>query len=133
MLKKPEEPIPPELDWLASQIVDSAFAVHKALGPGLLESIYEACFCHELTKRGIAFQRQIAVPVIYDGLSFEEALRLDVLVNKMIICELKAVDNLLPVHQAQLLSYMKLTQKRLGFLINFNVPLIKQGIKRFAM
>ena len=114
----------------ASLIVDSAFAVHKALGPGLLERIYETCLCHELGKRGLRYERQVGVPIVYDGIEFEEALRPDVLVEDHVICELKAVDRMEPVWEAQLLSYMKLTKKRLGFLINFNVPLIRDGIFR---
>ena len=125
--------MPPELERLATLIVHSAYTVHKALGAGLLESIYEPCFCHELGKREVALRRQVVVPLVYDTLKFEEGLRLDVLVADQIICEIKAVEALLPVDQAQLLTYMKLTQKRLGFLVNFNVPLIKNGIKRLAL
>jgi len=126
-------PMSPEVERLASLIVDSALTVHKTLGPGLFESIYEPCLCHELGKRGVSLRRQVVVPLVYDTLKFEEGLRIDVLVADQIICEIKAVETILPVHQAQLLTYMKLTQKRLGFLINFNVPLIKNGIKRLAL
>ncbi len=129
----PYEPVSPELDRIAKAIVDAAFAVHKALGPGLLENIYEVCLCHELSKRKLKFQRQVTIPIVYDGIRFDEALRLDILVEEQIICELKAVDTLLPVHQAQLLSQMKLAHKRLGFLINFNVPRIKDGIERLIL
>ncbi len=118
-------------EFLAKEIVDCAFRVHKQLGPGLLEKVYEVCFCHELAKKGISFQRQIDIPIVYDGLIFEEGLRLDVLVEDRIICELKAKDELNPVWKAQIISHLKLTNKRLGFLINFNVPLIKDGIHRF--
>jgi len=107
--------------------------VHKTLGPGLLEKVYEVCFCHELSKRELKYQRQVDIPIIYDGITFNEGLRLDVLVEELIICELKAVDELNPVWEAQLLSHLKLTGKRLGFLINFNVPLIKKGIKRIIL
>ena len=117
-------------EYVAKQIVDAAFAVHKGLGPGLLEKVYELCLCHELKKRGLSYQRQVDVPVVYDGLTFDEALRLDVLVEDLIICELKAVDQVNPVWDAQLLSHLKLTGKRLGLLINFNVALLKDGIKR---
>jgi GxxExxY protein len=110
--------------------VDAAYRVHRELGPGLLERVYEACFCYELEQKGLHYQRQVVVPVKYHGMSFDEGFRLDVLVENLVICELKAVSALLPVHEAQLLSYLKLTQKRLGFLINFNVPVIKEGIKR---
>ena len=99
----------------------------------MLEKVYEACFCHELYKRGLKYQRQVNIPVVYDGMVFDEWLRLDVLVEKLIICELKAVDEINPVWEAQILSYLKLTDKRLGFLINFNVPLIKDGIKRIIL
>ena len=109
---------------VASQIVDAAYNVHKTLGPGLLEKVYEVCFCHELTKRGLSFNRQVEVPVNYDGITFNESLRLDVLVEDIIICELKAVEEIHQIYKAQLLSYLKLTNKKLGFLINFNVPLI---------
>ena len=115
---------------LAKAIVDAAYAVHKSLGPGLLESIYEACFCHELGKRRIPYRRQVRIPLVYDGLEFSEALRLDVLVDDLIICELKCVDSLKPIFLAQALSQLKLTGKHLGFLINFNVSVIKQGIQR---
>ncbi len=113
-----------EIEMVASKIVDSAYAVHKGLGPGLLEKIYETCFCHELSKRNMSYRRQVDIPIVYDGLTFNEGLRLDVLVENLIVCELKAVDKFNPVWEAQLLSHLKLTGKRLGFLINFNVPLI---------
>jgi len=118
---------------VATEIVDAAYSVHKALGPGLLEKIYEVCFCHELTKRKLAFQRQVDIPIEYDGLTFDEGLRLDVIVEGLIICEIKAVDKMNPVWEAQLLSYLKLTGKRIGFLINFNVPVVKNGIKRIIL
>ena len=126
-------PLPPETEDIAKQIVDAAVTVHKVLGPGLLENVYEVCFCHELKKRGVSFQRQVSVPIIYDGITFDEGLRLDVLVEGKVICELKTVENLNDVHQAQLLSQMKLAGKRLGFLINFNVAVIKYGIKRMIL
>ncbi|MEW6094262.1 MAG: GxxExxY protein [Chloroflexota bacterium] len=126
-------PLPPGTELIATKIVDAAYTVHKALGPGLLENVYEVCFCHELEKRDLAFQRQVSVPITYDGITFNEGLRLDVLVGGKVICELKTVDNLNDVHQAQLLSQMKLTERRLGFLINFNVAVIKYGIKRMIL
>jgi GxxExxY protein len=118
---------------LAKIIVDCAFTVHKNLGPGLLKKKYETCFCHELAKRKIACKRQIETPIVYDGITFDEGLRIDVVVEDKIICERKAVDEMNPVWEAQLLSYLKLTKLRLGFLINFNVPMIKKGIKRFIL
>lgn len=120
-------------DAVATKIVDAAYTVHKALGPGLLEKVYEACFCHELTKRGLAYQRQVDIPIEYDGIKFDEGLRLDVIVEGLIICEIKAVDQMNPVWEAQLLSYLKLTGKRIGFLINFNVAVVKNGIKRMIL
>jgi len=118
---------------VATKIVDAAYTVHKELGPGLLEKVYEVCFCHELTKRGMSYRRQVDIPIEYDGLKFDEGLRLDVMVEGLIICEIKAVDKMNPVWEAQLLSYLKLTGKRIGFLINFNVPIVKNGIKRIIL
>ena len=126
-------PISDEEERIAKMIVGSAYAVHKALGPGLLENVYEVCFCHELTQCGLSFLRQVVVPIVYDGITFDEGLRLDVLVEELVICELKAVQTMHPVFLAQLLTQLKLTEKRLGFLINFNVPLIKHGIKRVVL
>ncbi len=126
-------PLSDQEERVAKAIVDAAYAVHSALGPGLLESVYEVCFCHELAKRGLSYRRQVVVPIVYDGITFDEGLRLDVLVEDAVICELKAVDDMHPIFAAQLLTYLKLTGKRLGFLINFNVPLIKQGIKRMIL
>ena len=126
-------PTSDEEERAARAIVDAAFTVHKSLGPGLLENVYEVCFCHELAKRGLSYDRQVVVPIVYDDITFDEGLRLDVLVEGLIICELKAVEMMHPVFTAQLLTYLKLAEKRLGFLINFNVPLIKQGIKRVIL
>ncbi len=98
-----------EEEWLCKQIKDAAFAVHKALGPGLLEQIYEVCFCHELTKRNVEHHRQVGLPILYDGLVFDEGLKADVLVREHILCELKAVDIVNPLWQAQILSHLKLT------------------------
>ena len=100
---------------LATIIVNAAFNVHKELGPGLLERVYEVCFCHELKKAGLSYLRQLDIPIVYDNLIFDEGLRLDVLVEDLIICELKAVDLVNPVWEAQVLSHLKLTGKRLGF------------------
>ena len=118
---------------IAERIVDAAFKVHKNLGPGLIEKVYEACFCHELSKLGTPYQRQTMVPIIYDGTLLDEDLRLDVLVDDLVICEFKAVDQVSPIWEAQLITYLKLSKKRLGFLINFNVPVIKKGIKRIIL
>ena len=131
--QKSYQPVSQEEERIGTAIVDSAFSVHSALGPGLLESIYEVCFCHELSKRGFEFERQVSLPIIYDGIRFDEGLRLDVLVERKVICELKAVEHLIPVHEAQLLTQLKLTQRRLGYLINFNVPIIRQGLRRLII
>lgn len=122
-----------EEETIGKAIVDAAYTIHKELGPGLLEKVYEVCFSHELIKKGFNIRRQIDIPIVYDGIVFNEGLRLDVLVNDLVICELKALENVNPVWEAQLLSHLKLTGKRLGYLINFNVPLIKNGIKRMVV
>ncbi len=126
-------PVSKKENDIAKEIVDAAYRVHKALGPGLLERIYEVCLSHELKKRGYNCQRQVELPITYDGIIFDEGLRLDLLVENLIICELKAVDNMNLVWEAQLLSHLKLADKRLGFLINFNVKYIKDGIKRIIL
>jgi GxxExxY protein len=126
-------PLSKREESIAKKIVDAAYTVHKILGPGLLEKVYEACFCHELSKRGLKYKRQVDIQIVYYGMTFYEGLRLDVLVEEIIICELKAVDQMSPVWEAQIISHLKLTGKRLGFLINFNVPLIKTGIKRIIL
>jgi GxxExxY protein len=126
-------PISDEEERIAKAVVGAAYAVHSTLGPGLLENVYEVCFCHELSKRGLSYRRQVVVPIVYDGITFDEGLRLDVLVEDLVICELKAVERMNPVYLAQILTQLKLTGKRLGFLINFNVPLIKRGIKRVVL
>ena len=125
--------IPKQLDDLAALVVDAAFTVHRALGPGLLESAYQACLEIELARRGVAYVAQPALPIRYAGTTVEDAYRLDLLVGDALIVELKAVDSLLPIHSAQLLTYLRLSSKRLGLLINFNTPLIKDGIKRIAL
>lgn len=127
------EPLTDVEEAIGKAVVDSAFRVHKELGPGLLEKIYEACFCYELGKKGLDARRQVDIPVVYGDMTFDEGLRIDVLVEGKVICELKAVDRVNPVWVAQLLSQMKMAKKRLGFLINFNVPLIRDGIKRMVL
>jgi len=131
--KKEFSPISNELEEIGKKIVDAAYTVHKNLGPGLLEKVYEICFCHELEKRGLSYKRQIDIPIVYDGLTFNEGLRLDVLVEDKVICELKAIETVNPVWEAQVLSHLRLLNKRLGFLINFNVVNIGSGIKRFVI
>jgi len=119
-------------EFIAKAVVESAFKVHKALGPGLLEKIYEVCLAHELLKSGIDVKRQVCVPIKYDGIIFDEGLKLDLLLNDKVIIEIKAVEKVNPVWHAQIINHLKLTGCSLGFLINFNVPLIKQGIRRFV-
>ncbi|HTJ51721.1 MAG TPA: GxxExxY protein [Cyclobacteriaceae bacterium] len=120
-------------EFIAKNIVDIAIQIHKRLGPGLLESVYEKCFVYELASRKIDFIKQKEVPIIYNSLVIDDGLRLDLLIDGCVIVELKAQENYHPVWEAQLLSYLKLTDKRLGFLINFHVPLMKQGIKRIIL
>lgn len=122
-----------DIDLIGKQIVDSAFQVHKALGPGLIESVYEACVTHELTKRGLHVRRQVALPTRYDSLVLESGLRLDLLVEDLVIVELKAVEKMIPLFEAQLLSYLKLAPRPWGYLINFHTPLFKDGIKRMRL
>jgi GxxExxY protein len=127
------EPIPTSTEEAVSRFLDAAFDVHRELGPGLLESVYEACVCHELTLLSVPFQRQVNLPVCYRGIQIESGLRLDLIVADEVIVEFKSIEALLPIHEAQLLTYLKLSHKRVGLLVNFNVPLLKQGIKRIAL
>ncbi len=120
-------------NWLAAQIFDIAICIHRSMGPGLLESIYEKCFCYELTNRGIPFERQKTVKLLYDKLVIDEGLRIDILVDKLVVVELKAQEYYHPVWKAQVLSYLKLSNKRLGYILNFNVPLMKEGIQRMIL
>jgi GxxExxY protein len=113
--------------------VDSAFKVHFGLGPGLLESVYKACLVHKLSQKGLRVEQEVPVPIIFEGLRLEAGLRLDLLVENRVVVELKAVEKILPVFGAQLLSYLKLSGHELGLLINFNVPILKKGIKRIAL
>lgn len=122
-----------EQEAIGQDIVNAAFKVHNELGPGLLEKVYEVCLTHELRKSGHTVARQIDIPIKYDGIVFDEGLRLDILVDSLVIIEVKAVDIVNPVWQAQVLSHLKLTGLRLGYLINFNVPKIKEGIKRMIL
>jgi GxxExxY protein len=118
---------------IGKSVVNEAYNVHKELGPGLLEKVYEVCVTHELRKAGYLVSRQVDIPIRYDGIAFDEGLRLDILVEQKVIVEIKAVDTVNPVWQAQILSHLKLTGLRLGYLINFNVPIIKDGIKRIIL
>jgi GxxExxY protein len=120
----------PELERIAQIIVDSVFRVHRKLGPGLLESVYSICLAHEPRKRGLKVEREVKLPIVYDDIRLESALRLDLVVESRIIVEAKAVEKLIPLSESQLFTYLKLTGLELGFLVNFNVSLIKDGIKR---
>jgi GxxExxY protein len=131
--KESFEPLSERENFLAKKVVDIAFKMHSALGPGLLESVYEKCFCYELEKAGIPYLHQQLIPIRYEEMVIENALKIDILVDNLLILELKAQDNFHPVWEAQLLSYLKLTEKRIGYLINFHVPLMKQGFKRFVL
>ena len=124
------EPVQPDLNSLTKLIVDCAVRVHKELGPGLLESTYRSCMIHALRKSGLQVQSEVALPIKFDGVTLESGYRIDLLVNELVIVELKAVDDLLAVHQAQLRSYLKHSGKRLGLLLNFNTVLLKDGIRR---
>ncbi len=121
-----------DINLISGQIVDAAMKVHSALGPGLLESAYEACLVHELRKRGIRVENQLPLPLNYDGLCLDVGYRVDLLVEEVVIVELKAVDKVAPIHQAQLLSHLRLSGRHLGLLINFNVLHLKDGIIRIA-
>jgi GxxExxY protein len=126
-------PIPQRTEEIAKAVLDAAFKVHTALGPGLLESVYETCLGQELKFNGIKFESQIALPIIYNGITVDSGLRLDVFVEKSVIVEIKAVEAVIPIHQAQLLTYLKLAKVRLGLLINFNVIHLRDGITRLAI
>jgi GxxExxY protein len=120
------------IEYNASQIVDAGYRIHKEIGPGLLESVYLFCFMEELKTRGIQAEKEVSLPLYYRGNKLNKDFRLDILVANEIIIEIKAVEILLPVHIAQIISYLKLSDKKLGFLINFNVPIFKQGIHRYV-
>jgi GxxExxY protein len=127
------QPVPADVERVAKEVVDAAYRVHKALGPGLLESVYEVCLAHELRQRRLVVATQVALPVIYGGARLDAGLRLDMLVADCLIVEVKAVEAMNPVFKAQLLTYLKLSGRRLGLLINFNVPTIKNGIRRVVL
>ena len=119
-------------NYLSGQILDAAYQVHSEMGPGLLESVYQYCLADELRSRNICIEEQSPVPLCYKGKNLNKDFRIDILVEREIIIEIKAVEFILPVHEAQIISYLKLTNKKLGILINFNVPLIKNGFKRIV-
>ena len=126
-------PIPARAEAAARQCIDAALQVHKTLGPGLLESAYEHCLAHELQRRGVQVQRQLPLPVVYEGEKLEAGYRLDLVVDGSVIVEVKSLDALAPIHDAQVLTYLKLSGLRIGLLINFNVVLLKQGLKRLVL
>jgi len=128
-----ESPIPLATDLVAKHVVDAAFQVHQALGPGLLESAYEECLSYELAQRDIEHKRQVAMPLMYKGLKLDVGYRIDLLVASCVVVEVKAIESLAPIHQAQLMTYLKLTEHRLGFLMNFNVRLFKDGVRRVVL
>ena len=122
-----------ERDPRTAPIIGAAIEVHRHLGPGLLESAYEECLCHELCLRGLRFKRQVDLPVCYKGILLDCGYKMDVIVEDQVVLELKALQSLLPIHDAQLLTYLKLSGKHVGLLINFNSPLLSHGIKRFVL
>ena len=131
--KKSYLPIPAETERIGKIVLDAAYKVHTVLGPGLLESVYETAMKHVLEKGGAVVETEVKLPIVFEGAKLELGLRLDMLVEKCVIAELKSVENMNPVYEAQLMTYLRLSGVRLGFLINFNVPHLKDGIKRMVV
>jgi GxxExxY protein len=131
--KKVFQPIAPDVEKIGKTVLDAAFKVHTTLGPGLLESVYETTMAYEVRKSGLNVATQVALPILYDGQKLESGFRLDILVEKCVIAELKSVETMNPVYEAQIMTYLRLSGVRLGFLINFNVKHLKDGIKRFVV
>jgi GxxExxY protein len=127
------QPIAPEIEKIGKTVLNAAFKVHTTLGPGLLESVYETTMAYEVRKSGLSVATQVSLPIIYDGQQLESGLRLDMLIEKCVIAELKAVESMNPVYEAQIMTYLRLSAIRLGFLINFNVKHLKDGIRRFVV
>ncbi len=127
------EPIPEDVERIGAIVVDAAVKVHRELGPGLLEKVYELCLCHELTLRGLKWRRQVKLPIVYEGLVIEDAYELDILIEEAVITEIKSVRAIEDVHVAQCLTHLKFAHKRLGFVLNFNVPVMRRGIKRVVL
>lgn len=127
------EPIPANVERVGRAVMDAAFAVHKTLGPGLLESVYETCLAEELKQRGLRVERQVGVPVVYGEARLEVGYRLDLLVEGAVVVEIKSVEALAPIHTAQVLTYLRFSNVRLGYLINFNTVLLKQGFRRLVL
>jgi len=122
-----------EHDSLTERVIGAAIEVHRALGPGLLESAYQECLCHELHLLGLSFEREVPLPVVYKGVRLDCGYRLDLVVEGRVIVELKTVERLLPIHEAQLLTYLRLAQIHTGLLLNFNAPVLRDGIKRMVL
>jgi GxxExxY protein len=125
--------MPRENDLLTERIIGFAIEVHRQLGPGLLESAYEDCLCHEIKTNGLGFRRQVSLPVVYKGIHLDCGYRLDILVEDEVIVELKTVERLMPIHEAQMLTYLKLSRLRTGLLLNFNSTVLKDGIRRMML
>ena len=128
--KQSREQLDPRLNKITSEIISAAMTVHSALGPGLLESAYQACLVHELRKRGMKVETEVPVPVVYDGVKLECGYRIDMIVGDSVVLELKAIEAIAPIHEAQLISYIKLSGKRIGLLVNFHVLHLRDGIMR---
>lgn len=126
-------PIPPDVERVGKSVLDAAFKVHTVLGPGLLESVYKIALKHVLEKNGLLAEKEVSVPIMFEGERLDSALKIDLLVEKCVIVELKSVEKMNPVYEAQLLTYLRLTGNRLGYLVNFNVPHLKDGIKRMVV
>jgi GxxExxY protein len=122
-----------EINKTTESIIGAAIEVHKHLGPGLLESAYEECLCHELSLRNIPFQRQVPLPVIYKGTKLDCGYRIDILVNDEVVVELKSIESIMPIHEAQALTYLKLGNWKVGLILNFNVPILVKGVKRLVL
>jgi len=131
--KRVFQPIAPDVERIGKAVLDAAFKVHTALGPGLLESVYETTTAYEIRKSGLVVATQVSLPIFYDGQQLESGFRLDMLVEECVIVELKSVETMNPVYEAQIITYLRLSRLRLGFLINFNVKHLKDGIKRFVV
>ncbi len=130
--KRVVQPIPPEVERIGKVVLDAAYKVHTVLGPGLLESVYQTAMNHVLEKNGVQVETEVKLPIMFEGVKLESGLRIDMLVAKCVIVELKAVEKMNPVYEAQLLTYLRLSGTRLGYLINFNVPHLKDSIQRFV-
>ncbi|NOH04762.1 MAG: GxxExxY protein [Chloroflexi bacterium] len=131
--KKVFAPIPSDVERIGKVVLDAAYKVHTVLGPGLLESVYRVAMKHVIETNGVSAEKEVELPVVFEGVTLESGLRIDLLVNKCVIAEIKSVESMNPVFEAQLLTYLRLSKVRLGFLINFNVPHLKDGIKRMVV